>query len=69
MRWRVTFGKHVQYSLFVPREGRDRMLTAGMGFVKIRTIAVLLSLSLSSSLVLWWITPADNSIKGNERIL
>lgn len=42
------------------------MLTAGMGFVKIRTIAVLLSLSLSSSLVLWWITPADNSIKEGD---
>lgn len=42
------------------------MLTAGMGFVKIRTIAVLLSLSLSSSFVLWWITPPDYSIKGNK---
>ena len=42
----------------------DSMLTAGMGFVKIRTIAVLLSLSLSSSFVLWWITPPDYSMKG-----
>ena len=42
------------------------MLTAGMGFVKIRTIAFLLSLSLSSSLVLWWITPPDYSFKGNK---
>lgn len=40
--------------------------TAGMGFVKIRTIAVLLSLSLSSSLVLWWMTPPDYSIKGKR---
>lgn len=37
--------------------------TAGMGLLKIRTIAVLLSLSLSSSLVLWWISPPDHSIK------
>lgn len=44
----------------------DSMLTAGMGFVKIRTIAVLLSLSLSSSFVLWWITPPDYSLKGNK---
>lgn len=44
----------------------DSMLTAGMGFVKIRTIAVLLSLSLSSSFVLWWITPPDYSMKERE---
>ena len=45
----------------------DSMLTASsMGFVKIRTIAFLLSLSLSSSLVLWWITPPDYSFKGNK---
>ncbi|XP_078346641.1 xylosyl- and glucuronyltransferase LARGE1-like [Oculina patagonica] len=42
------------------------MLTAGMGFVKIRTIAVLLSLSLSSSFVLWWITPPDYSLKESD---
>ncbi|KAK2569201.1 Xylosyl- and glucuronyltransferase LARGE1 [Acropora cervicornis] len=40
--------------------------TAGMGLVKIRTIAVLLSLSLSSSLVLWWITPTDQTIKDKD---
>lgn len=40
--------------------------TAGMGLVKIRTIAVLLSLSLSSSFVLWWITPTDQTIKDKD---
>lgn len=58
-RWISCFVARIRLSL-------DSMLTASMGFVKIRTIAVLLSLSLSSSLVLWWITPPDYSFKGNK---
>lgn len=60
--------KTCSISCFVARIklSSDSMLTASMGFVKIRTIAFLLSLSLSSSLVLWWITPADYSFKGNK---
>lgn len=70
-QWSLTASLHLKtcsISSFVAtiRLSLDSMLTASMGFVKIRTIAFLLSLSLSSSLVLWWITPADYSFKGNK---